>query len=346
MSTASANQPREDSIFSGKVKAAIKACDGSLVSALADFDARHKAAVAAGAKGLSYTEFLSYLSDHGVSGLSEFEANYLCSAFDDGVPPHKHHAISAATFTRHLTGLNYRRMKAVRQAWQTVLDAAADAEGDHLRDTVSADELLASYRAAATASAAAPAAAWGGSGREAQLQGTFCGSTGGSSTGRGPALVTKARSKAGGAPAEGSDGDGNAAAEEVTQADFIAFYAGLSPEFGSDESFEISVLREWAADKPQQPKLAQTQRTWDEGGDPLAITETHYVRDALHPELGLSSKSYNYSHMAREPPYVEPLAPLDRVDLMESVAHRTYPAYDENQQAMADPLATRRGQPM
>lgn len=340
MYTASANNPREDSVFGGKVKAAIVACDGSLVPALGDFEERHRAALEKGMRGIGYAEFIAYLRDHGVSGLSEREVDYLCSSFDDGVAPKKNDVISAATFTRHLTGLNHRRMKAVLQAWQVVLEATGRAEegDDGKQQTVPADALMTTYRAAASTSSPS---GWGGNGMEAKLESTFSAPKPKGSSGepvRGPALFAKSKGKQAAAGDEGG--------AEVTRSDFVAFYAGLSPGYSTDEAFEVAVLKEWAADRAQQPKMQSTQRDWGEDGDPLAIVGTHYVRDALNMGLGMSSKSYNYSHMTRKHPFIEPLPPLDRVRLMESVAQHTYKPYSAQEQTAADPLATRRGQSM
>lgn len=338
MYLASNNHPREDAIFSGKVKVATKACDGSFVAALGDFEARDAAAVGGGAVGISYAAFLSFLRDHGVSGLSEFESNYLCNSFDDGAPTNKNNAISGARFVRHLTGLNYRRMKAVLQVWDLSTEAIANPDG-----TVAADDLIDTYRAVQAKREGGdgdsdPAPLFSSRGRVAQLQCSFKrgGDDGSGATVRGPALFRKSVTGAG----------GSAASEEVTRADFVAFCAGLSPQYPSDEAFEVAILKEWAADRPRQPRMDETQREWGEGGDPLAIGSTHYVRDGLSTGLGVSGKSYNYTHMARVQPYVEPLPPLNRDDLMVTTTQCMYQPYSEEQLTRADPLATRRGQKM
>ncbi|KEG11007.1 hypothetical protein DQ04_03061020 [Trypanosoma grayi] len=105
---------------------------------------------------------------------------------------------------------------------------------------------------------------------------------------------------------------GESGGKGVSLEEFIAFYAAVSAEILCDEQFELFLLREWDADAPTRPTMAETQREWGPDGDPLAITKPLFVQDALNMALGTSSRNYNYSHMQRVHPYVEPLPPLER----------------------------------
>ncbi|KAK7196437.1 hypothetical protein NESM_000581100 [Novymonas esmeraldas] len=371
MATLTNNNIREDAIFKRRVKDVLLCHGGTggLVNVLLDFNAR---AAAAADVGLSYAKFLRFLEDHEVT-LTPFEAAYLCRAFDDdgtGV-------ISANTFVRHLTGLNTRRLIAVQQAWQ-LLEQRDGAIGDVARElllstygSVAAERVQraaatssggvadgAAHDAVASASSTPPvggalAATFGGAdGTQTHLKEAYLASMMGRH---------QAAWRAGADADSGDDGhhhhhhdgagDGAAAAvmdvaaaERVSYSAFLAFYAGVSRDIGQDETFVTHVLQSWAADDVTRPTLDETARTWGPDGDPLALDGPRYVKDALHMELGRSTKSYNYTHMQRVHPYVEPLPPLHRPTIMTTTVRRTYVPYDAAGQTLANPLQTRRGQ--
>jgi hypothetical protein len=351
MTSLNNNNIREDAIFKGKVKDTLLRSSGSagLVNVLLDFNARDAAAVpaqsshdasgtpstssvasASSTRGLTYAQFIAFLTDYGVE-LSPFEQQYLCRAFDDtgsGV-------ISASTFTRHLIGLNERRMRAVKKAWSAL---ERDAEG--AERGVTRELLLSTYESAQPL-------------QQQQQQGSVLSTTFDSRRRQLKedclASTTGVSATAAAATGEGphnkssySSGDG----DEVSYAEFMAFYAGISPQFGADEDFVAHVLKTCAADDTTRPTLSETTREWGPDGDPLALDGPRYVQDALNRSLGVSSKSYNVSHMQREHPYVEPLPPLNRPDIMITTMQKTYVRFDEAELTLANPLATRRGQDM
>ncbi|ESL10103.1 hypothetical protein TRSC58_02168 [Trypanosoma rangeli SC58] len=126
----------------------------------------------------------------------------------------------------------------------------------------------------------------------------------------------------------------------VSLEEFIAFFASVSVEFPLDEQFELYMLREWNADVATRPTMNETQRDWNsEGGDPLAITKPLLVQDALNTALGVSSKNYNFSHMSRVHPYVEPLPPLERDYL--SIAKRDFRPFSMDERIEANTLCHR-----
>ncbi|CAD2221964.1 hypothetical protein AGDE_04444 [Angomonas deanei] len=130
----------------------------------------------------------------------------------------------------------------------------------------------------------------------------------------------------------------------VNATEFLAFYAALSQSIPSDEAFVVRVLKDWEADKAAAPKLNSTAREWGEQGDPLEENGPHNVRELRREHLGVSSKTYDYHHMDRIQPPVEPLAPLDREEVMTTTNKKFYVAPNEQERTVADPLATRRGQ--
>lgn len=312
MSIFTCNNMREDAIFMTHVKGVLLRSHGGFVTALLDFRRRDEAAAAAGQSGISHAEFLHYLRGRGVE-LTDFQAQYLCLAFDDARDGH----ITARTFVRHLTGLNYRRMKAVEQAWDSLTKDSLGGvrRGDLIECYTATQELRGLHNSDLRYT-------FNSNERSAMKSSIECASAHGMS----------------------SSFSAEDAVESVSKDEFIAFYAGVSQRIGSDESFESQVLQEWAADSAVKPKLHSTQRDWGEEVDPLAIDGPRYVRDALNMELGRSSKSYNYSHRQRVHPYVEPLPPLNRPDLMRSTVEVTYTSYTASAYDAADPLVTRRGQ--
>lgn len=128
---------------------------------------------------------------------------------------------------------------------------------------------------------------------------------------------------------------------KVTEEEFTAFYTGvhLSTTM-SDEAFEDMVLREWAADQSQSPRLNETQRDWSgtkSGSDPLESgSQPLYAKDALSHALGRSLKSYNADHMTRTfPPHnTLPVVLPDYV----TTTTRSYPKYSVEEMRNADPF--------
>ncbi|GET87320.1 hypothetical protein, conserved [Leishmania tarentolae] len=369
MSCLNNNTIREDVVFKRRVKNVLlrHGGTGGLVKVLIDFNARQAVAVRqqrqatdtnAGSSctdvGLSYAQFVRFLQDYGVE-LTPFEAAYLCRAFDD----HGSGFISDETFTRHLTGLNERRLRVIKKAWHS-LEKRSCADGKVSRELLlSTFEAVAAERARAAAgdlgsradSTAHDAAAMTSlsSPVGSALQATF---SAGDETCEPlkQAYMASMMSCNSGCMAKGSTAAGCAddapgeAAGRTSYAEYLAFYAGVSPQFSTDEAFVTHVLQSWAADDATRPALDETERKWGPDGDPLALDGPRYVKDALHLELGISSKSYNYGHMQREHPYVEPLPPLKRSDIMTSTIQRTYVPFNNAEQMLADPLVTRRGQ--
>lgn len=324
--------PREDAIFKGKVKDVLihSYGAGGLVTALVDFCARERGSqameaglphTASAGPGLTYEQFLEYLADHNVE-LTPFESAYLCRSFDD----EGHQYISGSTFLRHLAGLNLRRMRVVQQAWDHVpKDANGEAPWDVLLDTH-------------TNATAKRKDAF-----ERDLMSTFSND---------PLLRLRhsllSTSSVTAVPTAEKGDAGEAATQPmsppVSWPDFLAFYAGVSQKIPTDEAFEMHLLRCWAADEPLRPTMKETQREWGPSGDPLAIDGPRYVKDALNMQLSLSTKSYNYTHMQRTHPYVEPLPPLNRPDIMQTTVQREFKRYTDDDAALVDPLSTRRGQ--
>lgn len=343
MTSLNNNNIREDVIFKTKVKDILLRNNGSggLVNVLLDFNARDAAAVQEGnsnisggkasasrsassssrspppaTDGLTYAQFVSFLEDHGVE-LTPFEQQYLCRAFDDNGSG----VISAATFTRHLTGLNERRMRAVKKAWTALAASGAGAEPRVTRDT-----LLSTHEAAQSQRGAAAV-------RDTGLAATFSDNT---RHGLKESYFASTANTSG----------GGGGVDDVDYAEFLAFYAGVSADYGSDEDFVAFTLKSWAADDAARPTLAETNRVWGPDGDPLALDGPRLVQDALTRELGVSSKTYNFSHMQREHPPVEPLPPLSRPEVMLTTTQRTYVPYGAAERTLANPLETRRGQAM
>ncbi|CAJ1006965.1 hypothetical protein Q4I28_002279 [Leishmania naiffi] len=369
MASLNNNNIREDAVFKWRVKDVLLSHGGTggLVNALVDFSSRAAVSVRQQSQiagtdasatcadvGLSYEQFLLFLQDHSVC-LTPFEAAYLCRAFDD----HRTGLVSAATFTRHLTGLSERRLRAVKKAWRS-LEKRKGAGGG-----VSRERLLSTYAAVAAERAHPAASAVGGpadgtahnaaaaaplsSPLGSALESTFGGADGtrghlkeaymASMMGRSGGFMAKPNTAAGGA-----DDVSDEVEDRILYAEFLAFYAGVSPQFATDEAFVTHVLQSWAADDATRPTLDETARDWGPDGDPLMLDGPRYVKDALNLELGMSSKSYNYSHMQREHPYVEPLPPLNRPEIMATTMQRTHISFSKAAQALADPLVTRRGQ--
>ena len=357
MTSITNNNIREDAVFKGKVKDVLLRNYGSggLVNVLLDFNARDAAAVRAWSSsnstspthtkqtpscnsaaetskpGLTYEQFIAFLSDYGVE-LTPFEQHYLCRAFDDN----GNGVISAGTFTRHLTGLNERRLRAVKQAWAALQEEQRRNGGG---EGVTREVLLHSFHSTQPQhhdrhnSGTALSATFSDSKRQ-QLKESYLASTTG---------CTASDDTSGGANGNTSHSQER---DEVSYAEFVVFYAGISAQFGMDEDFVAHVLKSWAADSSQRPMLGETAREWGPDGDPLALDGPRLVQDVLNRDLGVSSMSYNFSHMQREHPYVEPLPPLNRPDIMTTTTQRTYARYDEAERTLANPLATRRGQAM
>ncbi|KAG5482934.1 hypothetical protein LSCM1_06972 [Leishmania martiniquensis] len=368
MASLNNNNIREDAVFKRRVKDVLLCYGGTggLVNVLIDFDARNAAAVRQQSRwtgtgadsscadaGLSYEQFLLFLRDYGVE-LTPFEAAYLCRAFDD----HGSGFISASTFMRHLTGLNERRLRVVKKAWQS-LEKRGGTCGE-----VSRELLLSTYATVAAEGACAAASSGGADDSVAHgalakassssfLRNALASTFGGADRTRehlkeaymtsvmGRSRDLKQRSDA---FADGADVELGEAADRISFADYLAFYAGVSPQFATDEAFVTHVLRSWAADDAARPTLNETAREWGPDGDPLALEGPRYVKDALNRELGVSSKSYNYGHMQRKHPYVEPLPPLNRPNIMVTTVQQAYAPFDEAGRTLADPLVTRRGQ--
>lgn len=360
MTSLNNNNIREDVVFKGKVKDTLLRNSGSggLVNVLLDFNARDAAAVQAhnsgtanttattfsptrssssstqsptSGDGLTYVQFCTFLSDYGVE-LTPFEQQYLCRAFDD----HGSGVISASTFTRHLTGLNERRLRAVKKAW-AALTLSSSTAGE---SGVPREALLSAYEEVQTQrSGGGKGDGDGDAEQKSVLASTFSDRT------RHQLKETYLASTTGrGAATNEADNSGNQ--DDVTYAEFVAFYAGVSAQFGTDEDFVAFALKSWAADDTKRPTLAETHREWGPDGDPLALDGPRLVQDALERQLGVSSKAYNFSHMQREQPYVEPLPPLSRPEIMATTTQRTYVPFDDAQRTLANPLATRRGQAM
>eukprot|EP00796_Vickermania_ingenoplastis_P001287 gene1287-740_t len=131
------NNPREDTTFRIKVKEPMVRHHGpgGVVSALLAFQAAHADATRKGQPGMDYEAFLSCLRSQGVE-LRPSEATYMCRCFDDS----ESGFISPKTFTRHLLGLNARRMAVVDQSWATL---PRDDNGDvAIADIVEAHEAI------------------------------------------------------------------------------------------------------------------------------------------------------------------------------------------------------------
>ncbi|PWV04172.1 hypothetical protein C3747_159g91 [Trypanosoma cruzi] len=208
--------------------------------------------------------------------------------------------ITSDRFVRHLTGLNTRRHKAVLRAWEVL---PKNERGEVSRDELHERYALSGTRGDLSDTFASPPCTQGG------VEGTAAAS----------------------AEAHASGG--------VRLEEFVAFFSAVSPEFPLDEQFELYMLREWDADAPARPTMNETQREWDSNGDPLAISKSMFVQDALNTALGMSAKSYNFSHMQRSHPHVEPLPPLER-DYM-SVMKRDFCYFPKDKILTANTLCYR-----
>ncbi|RNF09001.1 uncharacterized protein Tco025E_07059 [Trypanosoma conorhini] len=294
------NNPREDSVFA-RVKAAVRGGGGpkAVVEALRQFRELEDEQKLHGEKGVTHKLFIDLLRDFGMR-FRDGEADYLCTAFDDDGDGY----ITSSRFVRHFTGLNLRRHKAVLRAWEVL--------PKNERGEVSRGELQERYA----------------------LSGT-----------RGDLSVTFASPPRAARDAQGADAADSAAAEPydagtVSLEEFLAFFAAVSVEFPLDEQFELYMLREWDADVATRPTMNETRRDWGpDGVDPLAITKPLFVQDALNTALGVSSKSYNFSHMQRVHPYVEPLPPLERDYL--SVTKRDFRPFSRDERIAANTLRHR-----
>lgn len=299
MSYVNNNRPREDNTFLIKVKDPLLSHgDAGMLIALLVYRNQHDHAVAQGKPGLNYNEFSLYLKSQGAD-LRQSEADYLCRSFDDKLSGF----ISPSTFTRHLLGINLRRVSAVKQAWSQ-LPKNEDGE-------VSLEVLTQCYER--TAGASIP-------------------------FGHGMKSAFHNQKREALRRSLGKD------EKFVSYDEFLAYNASVSLRVKLDEDFQIQVLREWSADSHTEPLMAETDRDWGEEGDPLAYDGPLLVRDALSFELGRSSKQYNYSHNQREWRDGIPLPQVDRPAIMVSTITRDYQPYSTEEQNLADPLFTRRGQ--
>ncbi|RNF07963.1 hypothetical protein TraAM80_03007 [Trypanosoma rangeli] len=298
------NNPREDSVFA-RVKAAVRSGGGpkAVVEALRQFRELEDEQKLRGEKGVTHKLFIDLLRNFGVR-LHNREADYLCTAFDDDQDGY----ITSSRFVRHFTGLNFRRHRTVLRAW--------DALPKNERGEVSRNELQRRYTLSGTGGSFgvtfAPLPR-----TQRDMQGTDTASP--------PSSASSAEAHDSGT---------------VSPEEFIAFFAAVSVEFPLDEQFELYMLREWDADVATRPTMNETQRDWDsEGGDPLAITKRLCVQDVLNNALGVSSKSYNFSHMPRVHPYVEPLPPLERDYL--SITKRDFRPFSMDERIEANTLCHR-----
>ncbi|ORC88193.1 uncharacterized protein TM35_000182500 [Trypanosoma theileri] len=306
MLSSDTNNPREDCVFlsvKGSVRRAGCGGPGAVVALLREFRELEEEQHARGEKGVTRKLFMELLQDFGVR-LSESETAYVCAAFDDDRDGY----ITSTRFVRHLTGLNERRHKAILRAWEVLpKNEKGEVPRTELQDryarTGTRADLTATFSTAQT---------------EKPLLHHPMGSSYKNTT-------TKSEKTS------GNDG--------VSLEEFIAFYAAVSPEIAVDEQFELYMLREWDADAPARPTMSETHREWGPNGDPLAITKPLLVQDALNTSLATSTKQYNYSHMQRVHPYVEPLPPLERDYL--SITKRDFRPYTKEEQSMADTLCHR-----
>ncbi|CCW67807.1 unnamed protein product [Phytomonas sp. Hart1] len=332
------NNPREDAVFTSKVKWVLLRGDNG-VRALREFYARDAAARQAGREGLNYDDFAAFLADGGVR-LSAFELDYLCRSFDDG----KNGLIAPARFVGHLTGMNYRRARAVERAWEGL----AKDESGHVRCANLVETLRRVQEKRWDESSGAGSNA-GPNPMAASYDSTFLGTATSTSRGSGAGGGKDhfARSFGGVIAMDGASTERNQGLiDSLSKGEFVGFYSGISQCIHTDETFEVAVLQDWEADDACRPTLNETARDWGDGGDPLADHGPRYVRDALNMTLGIPTASYNYSPMKRIHPYVEPLPPLNREDLMRTTCNLNYGFYTKNEYRSADPLATRRGQSM
>ncbi|KAH9600672.1 hypothetical protein LSM04_000746 [Trypanosoma melophagium] len=313
MLSSDTNNPREDSVFL-TVKGFIRraGCGGpaSVVALLREFRELEEEGHARGEKGVSRKLFMELLQDFGVR-LSESEAAYVCAAFDDDRDGY----ITSTRFVRHLTGLNARRHKAILRAWEVL---PKDANGE-----VSRTELQERYARSGTRGDFTATFSTAHVGEKQQQHHHHMGSSNNSNNSTTTTTTTK----------KTSDNDG------VSLEEFIAFYAAVSAEIAVDEKFELYMLREWDADAPAHPMMSETHREWGPDGDPLAITKPLFVQDALNTSSATTSRHYNYTHMQRVHPYVEPLPPLER-DYM-SITKRDFRPFTEEERVKADTLCYR-----
>ncbi|CCW65307.1 unnamed protein product [Phytomonas sp. EM1] len=325
----------EDAIFTTKVKWVLLQGDYG-VQALRELYARDAIARRNGREGLSYDEFDAFLVACGVR-LRPFELQYLCKSFDEGGSG----TITATTFVRHLIGLNHRRAKAVEKAWERLeKDEAGNVRCVDLVDTFRRIQQKKSVEG-------------GGAGSNTGLNpmvapyySTLLGTMGAVSRGNSVGRSKDSVRGLGGTTATDCTlrANNQSKIDSLTKEEFVAFYTGISQCVPIDETFEVAVLRDWEADDTCRPTLNETKRDWGEHGDPLGDHGPRYVRDAVNMSLGTSTASYNYSKMQRVHPYVEPLPPLDRKDLMRTTCNLCYGSYTRSEFKSADPLATRYGQ--
>jgi hypothetical protein len=128
--------------------------------------------------------------------------------------------------------------------------------------------------------------------------------------------------------------------EIVTHEEFLAYYCGVSATIPLDHTFEVAVLRSWAADNSQAPRLGETQRSWP-AGDSLEVKHAALVKEALSPTfLAIEKiKAYDYTHAQRvavPPPYL-PIVVPDYV----TTTTRDFPPYSPADMRKSDPLLAR-----
>jgi hypothetical protein len=138
-----------------------------------------------------------------------------------------------------------------------------------------------------------------------------------------------------------SDDDSSKNARAITYEEFLGYYAGVSAGIPLDHDFEVAVLRTWAADKSEAPRMGETERSWGPAGDSLAVRHDPLVKEALSPTfLKIEKiKCYDYTHgqrVAVPPPYLPVVIP----DYVTTNA-RDYVPFSSADMRKADPLLAR-----
>lgn len=367
--------PREDTTFVIRVKDALIRHHGSggIVQALLAFRARHEMAVKANGypshspgivlqpRGLTYPEFVAFLRSQGVE-LREFEAQYLCQAFDDDDTGY----ISPQTFMRHLLGMTVRRMSAVNKAWDKLCAMYAQDAKDQEGNIVWEGEwgkalpecaIIHPYylpHGQTAIPGQCPATSLPNSC-------TYCsccpGGAGNGSIGASHSMTTSIPSVLPAVTRLGEDIQSifcnsnirsyrqlaNVSPNLISYEEFVAYAAALSRRVRTDEDFQKLMLRMWNADDNRAPLLNETDRDWGDDCDPLAIYAPLYVKDCLR--LRDCNNPHYYFHQQRQWRNGVIFPQLNRSSIMQSTQHRDFKPYQTPEELdLADPFCTRRGQ--
>lgn len=124
---------------------------------------------------------------------------------------------------------------------------------------------------------------------------------------------------------------------------FVAVYTGiaLAASHLNDDAFEVMILKDWAADGADRPRLHATERNWGatstSGVDPLLSgSQASLSKDVLSRHLGKSQKAYDSSHMQRTFRPADPL-PVVLPDYVTTHA-KSFPQYESHEIKKADPF--------